>query len=602
LGATRRCLVPFRRGRCIAINTAAWTGHRRRPGGEGRELGEGLGIRLADLSTDRVKRGKLFPTRSDAGRDPGRGDGRRSIGGIGQAIGYIRRLCIVAGAALAIVSCVGSTPRDEVAPDLSTYVGASGQESVRDIAIDRDGSVYLTGGTDSPDFPTTRGAYSRRHGGAIDVFVMKLDSEGHLVWSTLLGGPSVDRAYAIKVDSRGYVYVAGRAGAAFPVTPGVFQTEFNGGRPSGPYPSQSGFVAKLSPDGGQLIFASYFGARDDPSHPVRDLALDDEANMYLAASTSTGAYPPAVLEAFQRGFQPNRAGGKDGVLAKLAADGTRVIWATYLGGSGIEEGAPSIGVDSRGHVYYLTTTTSADIRTTPNALSRVYRGNGDFYLAKLHSNGRRLVYATYLGGSESEDLETHNLAIAADGTAYVAGGTTSPDFPTTPGAFQRVYGGSGKSGTGDGTNYRGDAVVAKLSSDGTTLLASTYIGGRFGESAEGVAIDASGSVHFSGATFSDDFPVTRDALQRGPRGAPNAIAVKLAPTLDRLLFSTYLGSRPGAAGRAAAVDVWGRFYIAGETTSRTWPVHGAFQPRAGGGVDGVLARFRPGAPNPPPSR
>ena len=344
---------------------------------------------------------------------------------------------------------------------MSTYVAGSGHDSVRDIAINRDGNVYLTGGTDSPDFPTTGGAYSRRHGGGTDVFVTKLDPEGHLAWSTLLGGPTVDRAYAIKLDNRGYVYIAGRAGAAFPVTPGAFQTEFNGGPPSGPYPSQSGFVAKLTLMAGSLS-----------SQATSARAMTRRIRFGISRSTMRPTYilPRRPRQARTRlpcwkhsrpGFQPNRAGGKDGVLAKIATDGTRVIWATYLGGSGIEGGAPSIGVDRRGHVYYLTTTTSADIRTTPNALSRVYRGNGDFYLAKLYSNGRRLVYATYLGGSESEDLETHNLAIAADDTAYVAGGTTSPDFPTTPGRSSESTG-VGKRGTGDGTNYRGDAVVAKL--------------------------------------------------------------------------------------------------------------------------------------------
>ncbi len=509
-------------------------------------------------------------------------------------------------AALLIVGAVACRHDDAdgppPVPDLSTYVGGSRYDAVRDVAIDGEGNVYLTGGTDSPDFPTTEGAYSRRHGGSTDVFVMKLDPDGRLVWSTLLGGPSLDRAYAIEIDGQGYVYVAGRAGAGFPVTRGAFQTEFNGGPPSGPYPSQSAFVAKLTPDGRRLVFASYFGARDDPSHTIRDLAIDAEGNIYLAASSSTDAFPPSVVAAFQRGFQPRRAGGKDGVVAKIAADSTRVLWATYLGGSGTEEGAPSIGVDARGYVYYLTTTTSADIPTTPGAFDRAYRGDGDFYLAKLSPDGARLVYGTYLGGSGSEELETHNLAVAADGTAYVAAGTLSPDFPTTPGAFQRTYGGSGGRGTGAGTNYRGDAVVAKLSSDGTTLLASTYVGGRFGESAEGVALDAQGNVHFSGATFSDDFPVTGDAAQRALRGAPNPVAVKLASGLDHLLYGTYLGSSPGGAGRAAAVDPWGRLYIAGEIDSSTWPVHGAFQARSGGGVDGILARFRLGPSGPTRAR
>jgi hypothetical protein len=492
----------------------------------------------------------------------------------------------------------------------STYLGGSGYDSVRDVAIDDQGNIYVAGGTESSDFPVTRGSYqtSLNEGGSLlrrmqqrllggkgrpDAFVVKLDPAGKIIWATFLGGPSYDRAYAIAVDRQGYVYVAGRAGEGFPVTSGAFQTSFLGGPSEGPYPPQSGFVAKITPDGRRLVYASYFGAGD--SEIIRDIEVDGSGDVYIAASSVGGRYPQAVLDAFRRGVRATRPGGRDGVIAKIATDGSRVLWASYLGGSGAEWGQPSLALDADANVYFLTVTESSDATTTAGAYDRAYHGHGDFYLAKLTSDGSRLVYATYLGGSQIEHVETHQLAVDAQGNAYVAAATTSPDFPITPGAFQKTYGGSGGPGTGAQTNYPGDVIVAKLSSDGSRLLSSTFVGGRFGESAEGVGIDASSNVYFTGTTFSDNFPVSVDAFQATRRGQANFFAVKLSADFGRLLYGTYLGGTSGDAGRAAAVDGRGVFLVGGEVNSTDWPTRHATQATNGGRVDGGLVKLSLGA-------
>ncbi|HEU4370230.1 MAG TPA: SBBP repeat-containing protein, partial [Methylomirabilota bacterium] len=368
---------------------------------------------------------------------------------------------------------------------------------MRDVASDHAGNIYLAGGTDSRDFPTTQGVAQPALAGGTDVFVMKLDPQGRLLWSTLLGGPSDDRAYALEVDAEGYVYLGGRAGAGFPVTAGAFQTEFRGGPPvRGVYPSQSGFVAKLSPDGRRVLFASYVGAFDDPSHPVRDIALTADGQIYACTSTSTGNYPAAVRAAFRGGALSSRPGDKDGVVLKLKGDGSRVVWATFLGGSSREQGECSIRSGPDNSVTYMAVTTSPDAPTTPGAYDRTLDGPSDFYVVRLPADGSRLLWATYLGGSGPEDTETHGLAVDAAGHSYVVGGSTSTDFPTTAGALQRTYRGAGGQGTGARSNHQGDAVVAKLSGDGRRLLAATYVGGRFGDAGEGVGLDARGNVYF----------------------------------------------------------------------------------------------------------
>jgi Beta-propeller repeat len=477
--------------------------------------------------------------------------------------------------------------------DFSTYI----EGGVRDVTTDRKGNIYIAGGTTSPDFAATPGAYQVRFNpgepenrdvSRSDAFVVKLDAKGKLIWSTLIGGPNHDRAYAIEVDALGYVYIAGRAGAGFPVTKGAFQTQFMGGQEARSYGNQDGFIAKLSPDGTKVIWASYFGATDFAV--VRDLDLDAEGNIYVASYYNGGTYPASTAEGFKRGFLNSPVGQRDGVVAKIKGDGSRVLWATYIGGSGNESVAPSIRVDHSGNVFFLTTTDSGDMPTTAGAFDRTFNGGRDFYLAKISSEGL-LVYGTYLGGSGEEHVETHELAIDAEGNAIIASGTTSADFPIVGKAFQKTYSGSGASGTGYQTNYPGDIIVAKLSSDGSRLLASTFIGGQYGEAAEGVGLDREGNVCLSGATFSDNFPVTRNAFQSKKKGKTDAFAVKLSADFSRLLYSTYIGGSNLNFGRAATSDANGNCYIGGETNSKDWPIRAAMQPDYGQLGNGFLSRF-----------
>ena len=467
----------------------------------------------------------------------------------------------------------------------STYLGgATGKEAIRDVVVDSSGHIYITGGTTSSDFPTTPGAYDRTYnGGDRDAFVVKMNPEGKIMWSTLIGGSSFDSAIALEIDHQGYLYLAGRAGEGFPTTTGVFQTEFQGGSAKGPYPAQDGFVAKLSPDGENLVWASYFGAEDDPSHQVRDLAVGKNGDLYIAASSSTGHYPKAILRAFQRGFQPTPKGSRDNVVARIKSDGTEVVWATYLAGSGKEWGAPSIRASDEGSIIVLTATASDDMPTTPGAYDLTHNGETDFHIAKLTPEGK-LALGTYLGGSQMEMLETHELIIDTQENIIVASGTTSPDFPTTAGVFQPSYNEAGGSWFGAiKSKYLGDVVVAKLSADGSQLLASTFIGGSDEDLAEGVGIDEKDNIYFTGNTFSENFPISDDALQISHGGGDgDAFIVKLSADLTKIIYSSYMGGEDWDSGRSATVDSNGTLYIGGETSSYNWPTRQALQPNYSG--------------------
>ncbi len=451
----------------------------------------------------------------------------------------------------------------ELTLSVSALLTGSKIESARDIAVDRNGNIYITGGTTSPDFPVTPGAFQTTHNpgtpeapeiAPFDVFVIKLDPVGNLIWSTFIGGPNYERAYAIEVDRDGYIYVAGRAGRDFPVTAGAFQTSFMGGQEADFYGPQDGFIAKLAPDGTKLVWASYFGT-DDPSI-IRDLALNQSGEVYIASGHSAGAYPQAV----ERAFNNAAPGGRDAVVARIKSDGSEVLWATYLGGSGWESNENSVRLDASGAPYALLTTESTDITTTTSAFDRTFGGDQDFYVAKLTADEGKLVWGSYLGGPQNESTETHEFAVDAVGNVYVAGPTRSASFPITTGAFQSAYGGGGN-----------EIVVAKLSADGTQLLASTFIGGDGFDRPEGMAVDDAGNVYFTGTTTSTNFPVTYDAFQSVLRGTRDAVIVELAADFSHLRYSSYLGGGGAELGRAARVDKAGNIYLAGETDSNDWP-------------------------------
>ncbi|HEY9383842.1 MAG TPA: SBBP repeat-containing protein [Gemmatimonadales bacterium] len=488
-----------------------------------------------------------------------------------------------------LVSGCGDSPTDttpivpgdpqsfSLTPSFATYLGGSGEESIRGAAVDAQGNVYVTGATQSANFLATSGAFATSfHASGImlmDAFVTKYDPAGHVIWSTFLGGPEYDRAYAIEVDEQGYVYVAGRAGPGFPVTPGAAQTTFAGGTlPDGAYGPQDGFVCKLKPDGSGVVFCTYLG--NATPEVIRDIAIDANHNIYVATAT-TGADPfPAAW--FANAFQKTVHGAEDALIVKIRSDGSAVEWATYLGGSGNESNGNSVRVDGTG-VFLAINTQSSDM-PTPNGFDHSLGGGGDIYVAKLSLDGSQLLYGTYVGGSGNEGAETHQLALDGQSNAIIAVGSSSSDFPVSAGAFQATAGGG-----------PGDVLVVKVSPGGA-LVAATYLGGDGNEFAEGVAADQEGNLWLSGTTTSAAFPVTGG---QGAAGGSDLIVVGLSPDLKKLVFSRRLGGSGNDPGRAIAVNA-STLVAAGQSDSPNWPVRQAAQSAPGGNLDGMIAVFRKG--------
>lgn len=447
----------------------------------------------------------------------------------------------------------------------------SGYEMVRDIAIDAQGNIYVTGGTTALDFPTTTGAYqttSTTGGSAVgnqgpgDVFVTKMSPTGQIIWSTLLGGPNYDRAYAIRVGSDGSVYVAGRAGPGFPTTSGVIQPAFAGDNsPNAEYGQQDGFVAKLSSDGKNLLWSTYVG---EAGHAfLRDMDVDSQGRVYLAAVNVGQPMTPFITNGWQTSLSGD---GNDGAYIRLSANAATVQYGTYFGASNSSStstGSASVRLAPDGSVV-VSSVESGQNFPTYRAYQATNAGGNDFILMKF-SPSDQIDFATYLGGSGNESNETHHLAIDKAGKIYLTGATASSNFPTTTGVVQRQFGGAT------------DTLVAVLSADGQSLLASTFLGGSGNEMTQGINVahvgNTADAVVLSGTTTSSSTSLRASTgATSGSGGGEDAYLAVLSADLTTLRYLRRMGGSGDDDGRANAISSDGsKIYFGGHAYKSTFP-------------------------------
>jgi hypothetical protein len=325
------------------------------------------------------------------------------------------------------------------------------------------------------------------------------------------------------------------------------------------------FVTKLNAAGTGIVYSTYFGGSFMDRGTA--IAVDSSGSAYVTGTTSSTNFI-TTSGAFRR---TTGGGSSDAFVAKISPTGA-LVYSTYLGGNGTDEGN-SIGVDAQGNAYLTGKTTSSTYPTLA-AFQATRTGSMDAFVTKLNALGSDLVYSTYLGGDEGEN--GYGIAVdAVSGNAYVAGDTASSNFPVTAGAFQ--------------TTYRGlsDAFVAKFSPTGSRVYA-TYLGGSGGDTGYGIAADATGNAYLTGKTTSANFPLAQaiDSINNGG----DAFVTKLNATGSGLVYSTFLGGSSGDVGRGIAMNASGNAIVTGNTTSTNFPVENALQPAYGGGsFDGFLS-------------
>jgi uncharacterized protein (TIGR03437 family) len=412
-----------------------------------------------------------------------------------------------------------------------------------------------------------------------------------LTRASYLGGAANEGARAIGRDAAGNIYLAGNTTSEdLPATAGVVQRAFGG--MSANYATGDIFVAKFNP-AGVLQYLTYIGGSGDEG--PAGMAVDDAGNVYLTGATTSTNFPRVnALQPTFGGLGGNslkRLG--DAFILKLAPDGSRLLYSTFLGGDQDDSGN-AIAVDRAGNAYVAGGTLSRNFPVTDGVLQRTYRGSGgqatrpggafnitlgDAFIAKLDANGR-LSYATYLGGF-GDDVP---LAIAVDsaGSAYVGGYTLSADFPTTAGALKRTYGGAESQSPYFNT---GDGFLLKLNPAASALVYSTFFCGAGDDAITALALDAANNVYFTGFSSSRNLPVTAGALQRNYGGYlqlpflieylfGDAVVGKLNPEGSALSYLTYLGGAQNDAGLGIAVDTAGNAWVTGFSESEDFLVAG----------------------------
>jgi hypothetical protein len=411
-----------------------------------------------------------------------------------------------------------------------------------------------------------------------------------LTFATFLGGGNVESVRDVFVDAAGDVYVTGgTTSTGFPTTTGAYDRTFNG--------THDVYVAKFAAGGGALVFATLLGG---PNYD-RAYAIEVDANgdVYVAGRAGDGF--PATAGSLQTQFGGDDApdplyGAQDGFVARLSADGSTLLWATYFGndsGNALRD----VGVDASGNVYVAGGTDRPHFAVTPGSFDSTLSGPTDGVIAEISADGSSVVWGSYFGGS-GPDGGTPSLRVAGDGTLWVLGHTQSDDFPATAGAHPRRRAGGV------------DLVLLAIAPGGATLSWATLFGGSKDEFSEthGLWVDATGVVTVAATTLSPDVPFVPSPIpppfqsSYGGSGGSgtgaqtnypgDGFVARFSADGRQLLAFTYFGGSEGDGVEGVAVDDQGRVHLSGATFSDDLQVTtDALQLAKAARADAFCARF-----------
>jgi len=327
-----------------------------------------------------------------------------------------------------------------------------------------------------------------------------------------------------------------------------------------------------------VIFSTFIGGERFDN--LWDMKRDADGNWVFCGTTPGFGYP-TTTGAYSTQVEGN---GDDAFLSKLSADGTQMLFSTFFGGD-MQELCQGLAIDNSGNILIVGSTSSANLPITAGAISETLNLGGtsqesDVFVAKFNAAATSLIYATYLGGNQTEVGRA--IAVDDDGNAYVTGLTSSFSFPTTSGAFS--------------TNYSSevDAFVSKINPSGTQLLYSTFVGGSSTEEVRKIAIGPDRSAFVIGTTFSFNFPTTPGAIKTSLSGNRDAFVFRLNPAGSAMIYSTFIGGNDLEDGNAICLDEQNNAYVTGMTRSDNFPVTAnVFNGNFGGGEDVFISKINP---------
>jgi len=407
----------------------------------------------------------------------------------------------------------------------STYLGGSDAyygDAGQSIAVDSAGEAYVAGFTYASNFPVTASAYQSTNKAAANSaytgFLTRLNAaDTGLLYSTYLGGSMSDNVTSLKLalDVPGDVYLAGIAHSSdFPTTTGALQTANKSAASEG----WNDFIAKLNPGAAGkagLVYSTYLGGSGENTPPegsTIQITPDKSGDVYISGPAASTDFPVTAGAYQSTNKGAATGGGSNLTLSKLNPTATKLLYSTYLGGSGAGYRGDIVNgleIDASGNAYLAGTTYESNFPVTTSAFQKTNKdapsGLSTCFIAKMNPTGTALVYSTYLGGSGFYTGDAANgLAIDSAGDAYVTGTTASWDFPVTANAYQS---------TNRAEPYdQSNAFLTELNPAGSALTYSTYFGGSGPDSATTIALSGA-NVYLAGATDSLDFPLSQDPYQ-----------------------------------------------------------------------------------------
>ena len=443
----------------------------------------------------------------------------------------------------------------------SSYLGGTGESAASAVASDSSGNTIIAGYTTTLDFggaTTVFGSAKRTV-----AFVAKISASGNqLLFCTYLGGTLDTRAYGLAVDRFNNIYIAGETTSSDFPTFRALQPAIGG--------AEDAFIAELNPEGNTLVFSTFLGGTGvDQAYGI---AVDHRGYIYVTGDTSSNDFPTV------KPIQRVNGGGQDAFVVKLGISGSSMLYSTYLGGAE-DEHAAAIAVDGEGNVVITGSTLSSNFPIA-DAWQAATGGNQDAFVTKINGAGTGFVFSTYLGGAGgTPGLPETGAGVAIDsaGAIYVAGTTSSSNFPVTKGAFQTT------------TNGLINAFAAKLASSGT-LVYSSYLGGSSLTYASGIAVDSAGNAHVTGYTASPDFPGLHQ-VQNNLNGSYDLFVTKLNTAGSALIYSTLWGGSLSDSAAGIAVDRFGTVLVAGITFSLDFPTANAWQTEPRGPQSALAVRI-----------
>lgn len=399
-----------------------------------------------------------------------------------------------------------------------------------------------------------------------------IDPQTDLVWGTFLGGTSRDEGRAVAADATG-IYVTGATFSAdFPTTPEALDPDYND--------DYDVFVAKLSPDGSNLLWSTFIGGADRDDGV--SIAVDQARRACVTGWTKSPDFP-TTAGAYDRTYNEDPEAGhrSDIFVLKLDAAGGNLVYSTFVGGADWDN-ATDVALDPQGNAYVTGYTLSADFPVTAGSFGAGPAVSSDVILFKINANGSALLYSGLLGGSDWESAES--VALDSANRAYITGKTSSADFPESAQAYDSTY------------NGVTDAFVACISANGSTRVWSTFLGGSNQETGMSIFVGPGNTVHVAGDTISSNFPTTAGAFDPTYNGDVDAWMAALDGQGQNLLYSTFVGGKLEDYARSLVVDPDGLIYLTGGTASQEFPITpGAFDAQLSGILDGYVAVIWPDA-------